>query len=109
MKPTHILFENLPVSRSRERKKRNKSVLLPPIVDTEPNLWYSSELSYIYLPVFNLFQVFIWLITIMYTNINYKPFASQVSLVKSKSSDNFYRKAAQHSLKNNHTIQTAES
>lgn len=45
----------------------------------------------------------------MYTNINYKPFASQVSLVKSKSSDNFYRKAAQHSLKNNHTIQTAES
>ena len=42
----------------------------------------------------------------MYTNTNYKPFASQVSLTKSKSSDNFYRKAAQRSLKQYPTMQT---
>jgi len=44
----------------------------------------------------------------MYTNSNYKPFASQISLAKSKSTDNFYRKAAQRSLRHHPTMGPSE-
>lgn len=47
-------------------------------------------------------------ITIMYTNTNYKPFASQISQTKSKSTDNFYRKAAQKSLRHYPTMPSSE-
>jgi len=89
-RPSHILLTCMRLCQLREVGKERREII------------QFSCLLFQKLSQIDLFLLqFSWTfhITKMYTNSNFKPYTSNVSLTKSRSTDNFYRRAAERSLK----------